>query len=76
MKILVILGHPKKGSFNHAIAEAAVQALKCYGHEVIFHDLCEEGFDPVATYEEIPKAACLNPVMGKHCEEVAWLTAL
>ncbi len=71
MKILVILGHPKKGSFNHAIAETAVQTLKCCGHEVIFHDLYEERFDPVATYEEIPKEACLNPVMDKHCEEVA-----
>ncbi len=71
MKILVILGHPKIGSFNHAIAEAAAVALTDNGHEVIFHDLYAEGFDPVATYEEIPKAACLNPVIGRHCEEVA-----
>ncbi len=24
MKIVVVLGHPNKGSFNHAIAETAV----------------------------------------------------
>ncbi len=27
MKILVVLGHPKKGSFNHAIAETAIKTL-------------------------------------------------
>jgi hypothetical protein len=39
MKISVILAHPNKGSFNHAIAEVAVAALKQSGHEVYFHDL-------------------------------------
>lgn len=28
MKIVVILGHPTKGSFNHAIAETAVFKLR------------------------------------------------
>lgn len=71
MKILVVLGHPKAGSFNHSIADAAIQALKDIGHEVIFHDLYKEGFDPVVTYEEIPRGAALDPVIGKHCEEVS-----
>lgn len=71
MKILIILGHPKTGSFNHSIAGAAIQALKDLGHEVISHDLCKERFDPVITHEEIPKGAMLDSVISKHCEEVS-----
>jgi len=47
MKILLILGHPKSGSLNHAIAEMSIAVLKELGHEVIFHDLYQEHFDPV-----------------------------
>ena len=71
MKILVILGHPRQGSFNHAIAETAVKALQKRGHEAIFHDLCKERFDPLLPYEEIPKSAQLDPVVKKHCDEIA-----
>ncbi|MEW6600493.1 MAG: NAD(P)H-dependent oxidoreductase [Nitrospirota bacterium] len=71
MNILVILGHPRAGSFNHAIAETTVRTLKDLGHEIIFHDLYKEGFDPVITYEEIPKGAALAPLVGKHCGEAA-----
>ena len=42
MRISVILAHPNKESFNHAIAAAAVQTLKQNGHEVYFHDLYQE----------------------------------
>lgn len=42
MKILVILGHPQKGSFNHAIAETVVITLQTNGQEVYFHDLYED----------------------------------
>jgi len=71
MKMLVILGHPRQGSFNHAIAETAVTTLQKNGHEVIFHDLCAERFDPLLPYEEIPKNALLDPVVKKHCDEIA-----
>ena len=62
MKILLILGHPKPGSLNHAIVEKSIAALKELGHEVIFHDLYQEHFDPVLPMneenlpeEELPK---------------------
>jgi len=71
MKILVILGHPREGSFNHAIAETALKTLKRNGHDVIFHDLCREGFDPLLPHEEIPRNAQLGPVVRKHCDEIA-----
>jgi putative NADPH-quinone reductase len=71
MKILLILGHPKKGSFNHAIARAAVEALESNNHEVIFHDLYEEGFNPVINHEEIPTDGEIDGVLRDHCKQVA-----
>ncbi len=52
-KFVVILGHPKPGSFNHAMAQTACETLRSQGHSVIFHDLYAEGFDPILTAEEI-----------------------
>jgi NAD(P)H dehydrogenase (quinone) len=70
MKVLVIIGHQKKGSFCHGIAEAAMEALKAAGHEVIYHDLYEEGFDPILPHDEIPKGSKRNPVVQQHCDEI------
>ncbi len=72
MKVLVILAHPEKGSFNHAIAETVVKRLSINRHEVVFHDLCEQKFDPVLPGREIPTdAPLLCPQVGKHCEDLA-----
>ncbi|MHB8842328.1 MAG: NAD(P)H-dependent oxidoreductase [Candidatus Aquicultor sp.] len=71
MKILIVLGHPGKGSFNHAIANTAVEALNDNGHEVMFHDLYEEGFDPILPVSEIPKEAGLDRLVQRHCDELA-----
>jgi NAD(P)H dehydrogenase (quinone) len=71
MKISVILAHPSPESFNHAIAEAAVNTLAGNGHEVIYHDLYEENFDPVLTAAEISRNADLSDIVESHCEEIA-----
>jgi NAD(P)H dehydrogenase (quinone) len=71
MNISIILGHPKKGSFNHSIAGAAVQALKSSGHTVMYHDLYEESFDPVLPDNEMPRDAGLAPLIKVHCDEIA-----
>ncbi len=71
MNILVILGHPKKESFCHAVAQAVVGTLKDGGQKVIFHDLYEEKFDPVLPHEEIPKDAEVDHTVRKHCDEIA-----
>jgi hypothetical protein len=47
LAICVILAHPQKGSFNHAIAEIVIQTLDHNGYEVILHDLYGEKFDPL-----------------------------
>ncbi|MCK5708885.1 MAG: NAD(P)H-dependent oxidoreductase [Candidatus Aureabacteria bacterium] len=71
MRISVILAHPNKESFNHAIAATTIETLKQNGHEVYFHDLYEENFDPILPSEEIPKDASLPPEIKKHCVEIS-----
>ncbi len=70
MKVLVVIGHQPPGSFNHAIAETAVEELGTAGHEVVYHDLYAEGFDPILPADEIPTDAQLDPVVRRHCDEV------
>ena len=71
LKVLVILAHPRRGSFNHAIAETAAAELRRNGHSVRFHDLHREGFDPVLLAAELPSKAVLPPLVAAHCEEIA-----
>jgi putative NADPH-quinone reductase len=71
MKILVLLAHPQPGSFNHALVETAVATIEQSGHDVVFHDLHAEGFDPVVTAAEIPSGGPLAPDVARHCEELA-----
>ncbi len=71
MAICVILAHPQKGSFNHAIAEAVVQTLNNKGYEVIFHDLYGEKFDPLLPGEELAADAPLPPLIQQLCREVS-----
>ncbi|MBU2644230.1 NAD(P)H-dependent oxidoreductase [bacterium] len=71
MRISVILAHPDKKSFNHAIAATAVETLIQNGHGVCFHDLHEERFDPVLLSAEILKDAFLPPVIQNHCDEIS-----
>lgn len=70
MKVIVIVAHPSEDSFNHAIANAAVEALLDLGHEVVYHDLYREHFDPVLPGGEIPGEADVAPGIQGHCEEL------
>ncbi|MCK9565642.1 MAG: NAD(P)H-dependent oxidoreductase [Methanothrix sp.] len=71
MRVSVILAHPRPGSFNHAIAQTAVQALVRNGHQVAFHDLYLESFDPILRSAEIAKDAPLDDMIRLHCLEIA-----
>ncbi len=71
MKISLILAHPNPASFNHAIARQAAATLKQEGHEVCFHDLYAEGFDPVLPAAEIPEDGPVPPTIQAHCRELA-----
>ena len=71
MKISLILAHPDKGSFNHAIAETAFETLKQKGHELFYHDLYAERFDPILPGAEIAKDAAIPPQIEKYCREIS-----
>jgi putative NADPH-quinone reductase len=70
VKVSLILAHPNPASFNHAIAQTVVETLAALKHEVVFHDLYAEQFDPVMTAAELAKDALLPPVVERHCQEI------
>ena len=70
MNVLVVVAHPDRRSFNHALAEAAARAARERGHTVTVHDLYAEGFDPILPAAEIPRGATLAPGLQRHCEDV------
>lgn len=70
MNILIILGHPDNNSFNHAIADTCQKRLIENGHSVIFHDLHNEGFNPVIGIIEIPKYGLVDDTIKKHCDDL------
>jgi len=71
MNVLVVLGHPRPGSFNHALAEAAVTALREAGHQTFFHDVCQEGFDPALPAKEMLERGPVAEIVARHCQELA-----
>ena len=71
MKVSVILAHPNKQSFNHAIAKIALKALTENGHEVFFHDLYAEQFAPILPYEEFEEDARLPAEIETYCNEIS-----
>jgi len=70
MNISIILAHPDINSFNHAIANTAFEILKANGHNIIFHDLYKEKFDPLLFHDEFPKNAKLPKNIEIHCNEI------
>jgi len=71
MHVSVILAHPNKHSFNHAIAQTAAAQLERNGRQVILHDLYAEKFDPVLSFQEIPDEAALPGEIATHCQEIS-----
>jgi NAD(P)H dehydrogenase (quinone) len=71
MNILLIVAHPNKNSFNHAIATVCLRELKNNGHDVWFHDLYEEQFNPILPSGELQKDAPLPIEIQRHCSEIA-----
>ncbi|MBU1611016.1 MAG: NAD(P)H-dependent oxidoreductase [Proteobacteria bacterium] len=70
MNILVILGHPNPDSLNAGIAQVVCESLAQAGHEVIYHDLCAEGFDPALPSGEEGRGAALPPQVAEHVREL------
>ena len=70
MKISVILAHPYDGSFNAAVAETVVNALQRKGHEVWFHHLYREQFNPIMPARELASDATDDALVRLHQEEI------
>lgn len=70
MRILIVLGHPGPGSLNHAIAHAVRDDLRFEGHDVVFHDLYAEQFDPLIVADEIPESGNITSAIQSHCDDL------
>jgi putative NADPH-quinone reductase len=77
--IVVLLAHPRAGSFNHALAERACTTLSELSIDFRFHDLYAEGFDPLLRAEEAYTtgqsveavlAAADDPILRQHRREL------
>lgn len=70
MRLITILAHPCSDSFNHAIADRVLETLDTLGHDVTFHDLYDEPFDPVLPCSEIDLDAQIDPELQHYCDEL------
>ncbi|XP_077166575.1 NAD(P)H dehydrogenase [quinone] 1 isoform X1 [Paroedura picta] len=52
-RALVVLAHPERSSFNHAMKEAAVEALQRHGWTVAVSDLYAQRFNPVLSRDDV-----------------------
>lgn len=71
MPVSIILAHPNPNSFNHALENAVIDALKSINKPFYFHDLYAEGFDPLLPAHEFPRNAPLPSLIQQHCDEIA-----
>ncbi|WP_223766266.1 NAD(P)H-dependent oxidoreductase [Streptomyces huiliensis] len=75
MRVVALLAHPRPGSFNHALFDAVTDELRARGCEVLPHDLCAEGFDPVLRADEtgtVAGAGAADDVLvARYREELA-----
>ncbi|MDD1738732.1 MAG: NAD(P)H-dependent oxidoreductase, partial [Methanothrix sp.] len=44
--------------------------LEAEGHQVAFHDLYAEGFDPILGWKEIPKGSQIDGTIAMHCRDL------
>ncbi|MFD0821226.1 NAD(P)H-dependent oxidoreductase [Micromonospora zhanjiangensis] len=53
---MVVLAHPRPGSFCHALADRVRSTAEAAGHVVTVHDLDAEGFEPVRGADDLVRA--------------------
>lgn len=72
-KALIVLAHPEKTSFNHAMAAAASSALRDKGWEVTISDLYAIGFNAVLSRRDITgtSAAIIPTVPPTRCSSLS-----
>jgi NAD(P)H dehydrogenase (quinone) len=70
MKASVILAHPYKLSFNHAIYNAVIDTLNSLEIFTYAHDLYRECFNPVLTEAELGKQPSHDPLVEEYTQEL------
>ena len=70
MNVLIILGHPDKKSFNHAIAKACIAQVESNGHTVLFHDLYAEKFNPLHQIDNLNQNEEVDDIVKIHCSHL------
>lgn len=68
--VLIVLCHPNPRSFNHAIATAVRRRLDELGCAVVYHDLYEEGFDPVLNRDELARRFSFDGLVQRHYRDI------
>jgi NAD(P)H dehydrogenase (quinone) len=71
MNILIVLAHPSPKSFNHAIAQRVSATLKRHRHNVFFHDLYAEKFNPLLSSDDLVKDRIIDSKLRVYCDEVS-----
>lgn len=61
MNHLLVYAHPHEGSFNNAILDTAVSALRANGHDVHVRHLYQLGFNPVLSPSDTAALSEGNP---------------
>ena len=70
MNVLIILGHPDKKSFNHAVAHTCISQIESNGHSVFFHDLYAENFNPLLHRGDNSPNTKIDPQIKLHCNNL------
>ena len=64
--LVLLIAHPRSGSYCHAIAQRIGDRLVQLGHEVRAHDLYAERFDPILTaYESHTSGQDIESVLAR-----------
>ena len=70
MKAIVVIGHPSKSSFSHAMAQAAAEVLVDASYTLAKHDLYAESFNPVQPTGESQNVGSDDALVEVHCAEL------
>ena len=70
MKVLFVLCAPQRPSFGLTLAEAIKERLLAQGHELAWHDLYEEGFNPVMDPGELARGGSLDELVQAHARDL------
>jgi NAD(P)H dehydrogenase (quinone) len=72
---LVVLAHPRHGSFNHQIAQAYCETVRACGQEPFLRDLYANRFDPILeTIPEPPELAVLYDLTeARRCDALVFV---